>query len=277
MHSGQSLFLFFHWKRRRLGAGLDAHRDHAGPDRAFGLGLREGLATATLDGPELKGLIDDYVKDEIATREAVAMGLDQDDTIIRRRLRQKLEFLIEDAAEPGPANGRGTPGLARQAPHGLPRGGPGRAQAGLRQYGKRGASARAEADRLLTRLRAQGSEANADDLGDASMLPGELPFGPVSEVSRAFGNDFAATIEGITPGQWSGPVDSPYGLHLVLVVERSAAAQPALADVRPIVERELLADRRSAQLRALYERLLQSATRSRSTCPRRLKRSRPLA
>ena len=52
--------------------------------------------------PELKGLIDDYVKEEIATREAVAMGLDRDDTIIRRRLRQKLEFLIEDASEQAP-------------------------------------------------------------------------------------------------------------------------------------------------------------------------------
>ena len=52
---------------------------------------------------ELKGLIDDYVKDEIATREATSMGLDRDDTIIRRRLRQKIEFLVEDAGAPGPA------------------------------------------------------------------------------------------------------------------------------------------------------------------------------
>ena len=98
---GALLFLFFQWKGG--GSGPGSTRITITP------GLVEHLASGFAkawqrppDGPELKGLIDDYVKEEIATREAVAMGLDRDDTIVRRRLRQKLEFLIEDAGDLAP-------------------------------------------------------------------------------------------------------------------------------------------------------------------------------
>src|SRR3972149_5681562 len=97
---GALLFLFFEW---RGGSGPGSSRIAIAP------GLVEHLASGfarTWQRPatdaELKGLIDDYVKEEIATREAVGMGLDRDDTIIRRRLRQKLEFLVEDAASSSP-------------------------------------------------------------------------------------------------------------------------------------------------------------------------------
>jgi len=125
---------------------------------------------------------------------------------------------------------------------------------------RRGASARGDAEKLLARLQAAGKDAKIDALGDASMLPRELPLGPLSEVARAFGTEFAARIDAVAPGQWTGPVESPYGLHLVLVPERVAPERPALADVRPVVERELLAERRRTQLQALYERLLAKYT-----------------
>ena len=64
----------------------------------------------------------------------------------------------------------------------------------------------------------------------------------------------------IEPGQWAGPVESPYGLHLVLVQERVAGAAPELAEIRPVVEREVLAERRKRDLDALYERLLAKYT-----------------
>ena len=92
---GALLFLFFEW---RGGSGPGSSRIAITP------GLIEHLTSGfarTWQRPptdaEIKGLIDDYVKEEIATREALGMGLDRDDTIIRRRLRQKLEFLVEDA------------------------------------------------------------------------------------------------------------------------------------------------------------------------------------
>lgn len=253
---GGLLFVFFAWKGGGSGPGSTRITITPGLVEHLASGFAKTWQRPPTE-PELKGLIDDYVKEEIATREAVAMGLDRDDTIIRRRLRQKMEFLIEDAADQvAPTDVELQGWLERHAAdfRAEPR-------VALRQVyvstEARGAAARAEAERLLARLRTQGPAAKTDGLGDPSMLPRELPPGPLSEVSRAFGSDFAAKVEAIAAGQWSGPVESPYGLHLVLVLERTAGAQPALADVRPVVEREFLAERRRAQMQALYERLLQ--------------------
>jgi len=205
---------------------------------------------------ELKGLIDEHVKEEIAAREALAMGLDRDDIVIKRRLRQKLEFLlVDDAAaapptdaelrawlEKHPESFRVEPTLAfRQV---------------LLRPERRGASTTADATKLLSKLRAAGPEAATQDLGDASMLPAETPLQPLREVANSFGQEFADALMKLAPGQWSGPVESSFGLHLVLVRERTDGAAADLTTVRPLVEREILAERRKAELQALYERLL---------------------
>jgi parvulin-like peptidyl-prolyl isomerase len=209
---------------------------------------------------ELKGLVDEHVKEEIAVREAAAMGLDQDDTVIRRRLRQKMEFLVEEAAEQAPPTDAELQAWLAAHPEAFP----GETRLALRQVyvdsTRRGTAARAAARELLARLQAAGAGAKTDALGDRSMLPDELPLGPLSEVTRAFGSDFAASVAAVDPGEWVGPLESPYGLHLVFVTERQAAARPALEEVRPLVERELLAERRRTQLDALYQRLLAKYT-----------------
>jgi hypothetical protein len=254
---GALLFLFFEWKG---GSGPGSTRITITP------GQVEHLASAfektwgrPPTEPEVKGLIDEHVREEVATREAVAMGLDRDDAIIRRRLRQKMEFLTEDEVDQAPPTDAELQGWLEK--HAAAFGGG--TQVALRlvyvSTEKRGASARTEAEKLLARLRGS-PEANTDGLGDASMLPREFPIGPLSEVSRVFGSEFAAKVEATEPGQWSGPIESPYGLHLVLVLERTAATPPALAEVRRRVERELLAERRRARLEALYERLLRKYT-----------------
>jgi hypothetical protein len=255
---GALLFLYFQWKG---GSGPGSTRIAITP------GLVEHLASGfarTWQRPptdaELKGLIDDHVKEEIATREAIAMGLDQDDTIIRRRLRQKLEFLVEDAVDQVPP----TDAELRAWLDAHPDAFRAESRVALRQVyvspDRRGAAARGDAERLLARLRTGGPDASIAALGDPSMLPRELPLGPLSEVARAFGAEFAARVDAIPPGQWTGLVESPYGLHLVLVPERVAPERPSLADVRPLVEREFLAERRKRELHALYERLLQKYT-----------------
>jgi parvulin-like peptidyl-prolyl isomerase len=115
----------------------------------------------------------------------------------------------------------------------------------------------ADAEKLLARLQAEGADARTDELGDPSMLAREMPLGPLSEVSRAFGTEFAEKVMRLEPGEWTDPVNSPYGLHLVLVLEREEAKPLQLSDVRPVVERELIAAKRRAQLDALYQRLLE--------------------
>ena len=252
---GGLLFAWFEWKGGGSGPGSTRITITPGLVEHLASGFARTWQRPPTDA-ELKGLVDDQVKEEIAVREATSMGLDRDDTIIRRRLRQKMEFLVEDSVDAAPPTDAEVQAWLDQHPEpfwGEPR-------VGLRQVyvnvGRRGASATAEAKRLLARLRDAGPEVQIDALGDASMLPRELPLGPVFEVTRAFGTEFATRVEAVAPGQWIGPVESPYGLHLVLVTGRVAPAPPVLADVRPLVERELMAERRRAQLQALYERLL---------------------
>jgi len=205
---------------------------------------------------ELKGLIDEHVKEEIAAREAIAMGLDRDDIVIKRRLRQKLEFLLVDDAAAAPPTEAELKAWLERHPETF-RVEP---QLSFRQVllrpERRGASAAADATKLLAKLRSAGPDVDTADLGDASMLPADTPMEALREVARMFGQDFANALMKLTPGQWSGPVESSFGLHIVLVRERSAGAAAELATVRPLIEREIQAERRKAELQALYERLL---------------------
>jgi hypothetical protein len=121
---------------------------------------------------------------------------------------------------------------------------------------RRNAASRADAERLLAQLRAAGAEASIERLGDATMLPAEQPLEPLREVARAFGDDFAQTLLKADVGVWTGPIESSFGLHLVLVRERIGAAKAPLAEIRPLVEREVQSERRAAQMQALYDRLL---------------------
>lgn len=204
---------------------------------------------------ELKGLVDDYVREEIAYREAVAMGLDRDDTIIRRRMRQKLEFLVEDAASATPPTQAelqayldAHPDRFRVQP-----------QVTLRQVyvdPSVGGDAADRARALLERLRAAGPDASLEGLGDSIMLDPEVPLLRQDDVARLFGAEFADEVVTLPIGRWEGPVQSGYGLHLVMVREVVSGREATLDEVRRDVERELLSQRRRDQLAAMYDELL---------------------
>jgi hypothetical protein len=204
---------------------------------------------------ELKGLIDERVKDEIAVREALSMGLDRDDTIIRRRLRQKLEFLTEDMAASNPPTDAELQGWMTQQAETFRT----EEQVAFRQVylnaEHRGASARSDAERLLAGLRAAGPDAATEHAGDPTMLPSQQALAPLSDIARSFGEDFARQVVKMEPGKWTGPVESSFGLHLVLVQEKIEPHLPKLVEIRPLVEREFLAARRRAELQAIYDRL----------------------
>jgi hypothetical protein len=254
---GALLFLYFAWR----GGGPSSQRIVVTPGRIAHLSA--GFERTWQRPPteeELKGLLDDFVREEIASREAMAMGLDAEDTIIRRRLRQKLEFLVEDAAVEAPPTDAELQAFLdahaetfRVEP-----------RVSFRQVyvsrDRRGEEADSDALRLLDQLRRLGPAAAIDQLGDPLMVPQEVERATQSEVARLFGDQFAAAVVGLAPGAWSGPVESGYGPHLVLVEERMESGAPGLDDVRPEVERDFLASRRKEQLDATYARLLEKYT-----------------
>jgi parvulin-like peptidyl-prolyl isomerase len=196
---------------------------------------------------ELKGLVDDYVAEEVYYREAVAMGFDKEDTVIRRRLRQKMEFISEDVAnsvEPDDAElqeflAQNAEKFVRPAVLSF--------QQVYLSVERRGDSVRADAERLLAEVQAGRSAATAVEAGDSTLLPATMEAASAQAIANAFGEDFARQVDEAPVGQWSGPIESSFGVHLVRVDQRVAAEAPTLGEIRPIVLREWQAEQRHRQ------------------------------
>jgi parvulin-like peptidyl-prolyl isomerase len=220
--------------------------------------LAENFATVWMRPPtavELKGLIDDYVAEEVYYREAVAMGLDQDDTVIRRRLRQKMEFISEDvAAATEPTDAQLQAYLEQHADKfALP------ATLTFQQVylsaERRGEAVRADAEKLLAELQAGRGPADPAEAGDATLLPATMEAASPQVIANTFGEEFARQIDEAPVGQWSGPIESGFGLHLVKVDERVAGSAPTLVEIRPIVLREWQSEQRRAQNKSFLDTL----------------------
>jgi parvulin-like peptidyl-prolyl isomerase len=212
--------------------------------------LAENFATVWMRPPtavELKGLIDDYVAEEVYYREAVAMGLDQDDTVIRRRLRQKMEFISENIANSvEPTDAQLQEFLAQNAgKFARP------AELSFRQVylsaERRGDTARDDAEKLLAELQAGRGPADPAEAGDATLLLAAMEAASPQAIANAFGEEFARQVDEAPVGQWSGPIESAFGVHLVRVDERVITEAPTLGEIRPIVLREWQAEHRGRQ------------------------------
>ena len=204
---------------------------------------------------ELRALVDAYVKEEVYYREALKLGLDRDDTLIRRRMQQKMEFLTEpgderlaadDAAlqaylDAHKADFRVEPRFAFE-------------QVFLNPT-KDSASAADRAERTLEVLKA-AAPAMPPDVGDPTLLPGEMPLTPLGGIARNFGPSFAANLTDLAEHAWAGPIKSAYGLHLVRVTERIDGYNPKLAEVREAVEQKWRAEKRDEFQAEAYDQLL---------------------
>lgn len=204
---------------------------------------------------ELKGLIDDYVKEEIYYREAKKLGLDVDDTVIRRRLRLKMEFLndaVVDSLTPSdaeldaylnanPAKFETDPETAFQQIFLNPQ--------------KRGEKIGQDAGTILASLN-NASAVDVMALGDATLLPAEFPLSSKVTISETFGPEFADALDKLPAGKWAGPIASGFGLHIVRVSERKPGRIPLLAEVRSAVAREWANDRRKEVEEQRFNELL---------------------
>jgi hypothetical protein len=228
-------------------------------------GRIEALATAfhrTWQRPptasELDGLVRDYIREEVCAREAIALGLDKDDTVIRRRLRQKLEFVSEDiTAQAEPTDDqlraylKGHPEAFRVEPQFT------FSQVFLNPE-RRGDDLSRDAVQLLAQLRQAGTDAGT--LGDSLLLDHRFDALPAGVVAKQFGESFAATLGELPSGQWHGPIASGYGAHLVFVSERTEGRLPALEEVRDAVRREWANAQRLEANEKFYQTLLQRYT-----------------
>jgi parvulin-like peptidyl-prolyl cis-trans isomerase-like protein len=209
---------------------------------------------------ELEGLIREYIREEVCTREALALGLDKDDSVIRRRLRQKLEFISDSvASQAEPTDGELQKYLQAHADN----------FRGERQFTfsqvyldpqKHGENLTRDVNQLLAQLRLTGSQPDLSKLGDSLLLEQNFEGIPVGEVSKQFGEKFAAKLVELPVGEWSGPIESGYGLHLVLVTDRKDGSLPALTDVRETVKRDWINAQRSETNEKFYQALLKRYT-----------------
>ncbi len=216
---------------------------------------------------ELDGLIQQYVRETVLYREALTMGLNQHDPVIRRRLAQKLEFLARDLVALTPPT-----------------------EEDLREYfathkeryqeptrytftqvfvdpDKRGDSTLDDADAIKTQLMALGDRiGEAGALGDGLMLQNYYPGKDLLEVRKSLGSGFAEALAELAPGRWHGPVLSGYGVHLVYVSEVDQPPPPVFAEHRERVIEDWKSDRSEelnekfyANLRDGYEVVIEAA------------------
>jgi hypothetical protein len=112
-----------------------------------------------------------------------------------------------------------------------------------------------ESEKLLARLQRAGGDVDSSTLGDSLLLEHTFQSVPAGEIAKQFGEEFATTLGELALGRWQGPVESGYGVHLVLVRERTEGRLPALADVREAVRREWDNARRVEANETFYEEL----------------------
>jgi hypothetical protein len=195
---------------------------------------------------ELQGLAEDFVREEILYREAKALGLDQDDLVIRRRLRQKMEFLNEDLTVPKAPTGAELQAYFDANQDRFRRPDRFSFQQVYLNPRKSTGDVKRTAVELLTRLNSNPSlSADPKLIGDVTLLPTQLDTVTETEVANTFGKGFARDIKNATTGQWSGPYESGYGLHLVRIMKRETGGLPAMAEIRPVLAREWYTERRN--------------------------------
>ena len=201
---------------------------------------------------EISHLIDSFVREEILYREGVKLGLERDDIVVKRRVRQKIELVEEeDASTRTPTDADLSAYLAAN---------PARfAQPAILTFeqvflgpsteGRGVAHAVAVAQRILR------NGADPAVVGRPTLLPYRMTRTPADLVARDFGASFARALETAPIGDWAGPIDSSFGAHYVRVSDRTPAVAPQLADVRDHVVREWENERRQRTRNDAYAKM----------------------
>ena len=224
---------------------------------------------------EFQAMVEDKIREEVLYREGLAMGLDKDDTIVKRRMAQKMQFLAEDVAaahEPSTSElkawfDKNTSKFALPSRYSF--------RHVYFSPDKRGKQAQGDAAEALAKVAGQPEDSSfAASVGDRFMFQDYYGDRTPSAIAKEFGPQFAVALEKLKPGSWQGPVESGYGWHLVFVDTVIPGRIPAFEEIEPDVKTAWLGDQKStawqkayAEMRAKYAVMLPAAPSEAAQAP----------
>lgn len=209
---------------------------------------------------EFQAMVEDNVREEVLYREGLAMGLDKDDTIVKRRMAQKMQFLAEDVAaayEPSTVELKAWFDKNKEK-FALP------SRYSFRHLyfspDKRGKDAQEDAAKALAKVAGQPEDSKlASSLADQFMFQDYYSEREPSAIAKEFGPSFAVALEKIKLKSWQGPIESGYGWHLVFVDAVIQGRVPAFEEIEPDVKTVWLGEQKQkawekafAEMRAKY-------------------------
>jgi peptidyl-prolyl cis-trans isomerase C len=203
---------------------------------------------------EFQAMVEDKIKEEVLYREGLAMGLDKDDTIVKRRMAQKMQFLAEDV---GAAHEPSIPELKtwfekNADKFALP------SRYGFRHVyfspDKRGTKAYNDAAQTLARIAGQPEDSPLiPSVADRFMFQDYYGDRTPSAIAKEFGPQFAVALEKLKPGSWQGPIESGYGWHLVFVDTVIPGRIPAFEEVQSEVKTAWLSEQKAQAWQKAYQ------------------------
>jgi hypothetical protein len=219
--------------------------------------LADGFARTWRRPPseqELQGLIEDYIRDEVFYRAGRAAGLDRDDVVIRRRVRQKMEFLAEEVSAPQPTEAQLADFLASNPERFRKEDRLTFQQLYLNPSQRAGAIDR-DIEHISAVLARGETAIDTAGLGDPFLLGDEFRDVSLRDTTNSFGDGFARKVFTAEQGRWLGPIASSFGQHFVFVTERTRGSVPPLDAIRPAVARQWAEARRIETEQKLYRTL----------------------
>ena len=202
---------------------------------------------------ELQSLIEDFVIEEIYYREALAMGIDKNDPVIRRRLRQKMEIYTDNLATTLAPSEQELNQYLQQHRDNF--------KTDNRYSFKQVYISTDRAEDKLQAIIASTQNAlhkGESVSGDRSLLPEMFTEADSYSIDRTFGQGFAVKLDTLALNQWSQPLQSGLGIHFVMLSDRQQGQLPLLSMIRDKVEREWRFDQLQKIDQSLREKLLAS-------------------
>ncbi|MCO1335624.1 peptidylprolyl isomerase [Microbulbifer sp. OS29] len=202
---------------------------------------------------EMEQLIENFLREEVLYREALTLGLDRNDSLIRRRLRMKMELAAgnyADTLDPGDET------LQKFMQHNvdiyrIP------ARVTFQQHFFYADLLAPEPRNYSDVLKRLNNRQNTTRIGDNTVLPGVITETSEKRIDLQFGQGFTTQLTGLPPKQWAGPIHSAYGDHLILIEERLPARMPSLAEIRDQVLTDWQALAQKKLLQQQYEQYRQ--------------------